>query len=144
MIIFMEKAFLFDFTDAEGNNMIQGWADSLPLQKRTRAKLESKIDMLAKAGDDLPPGLLQPTRCKHIMEIATKGNVAVRLMLCRGPFDMSQEFTFLYGSRERDKKYVPRDAPERADSNRNDLQANPRRRRKHETFIKSPQRSIQR
>ena len=57
MIIILQKAFLFDFTDPDGNNVIQVWADELPLQKRTRAKIESKIDMLAKAGDDLPPKL---------------------------------------------------------------------------------------
>jgi hypothetical protein len=49
------------------------------------------------------------------------GQVALRPMLCRGPFAMGSEFTFLFGAGERDRKYVPLDAPKQADKNRLDL-----------------------
>jgi hypothetical protein len=129
---------LFDCRDARGINIMQDWADSLPMQKRDRGRLDSKIDMLERAGDDLPPGLLQNTRCNHIMELAVNGRVALRPMLCRGPFAMQSEFTFLLGAVERDTEYVPRDAPERAERNRLDLIDHPEKRREHERFNKEP------
>lgn len=49
-----------------------------------------------------------------------KGEVALRPMLCRGPFAQS-EYTFLFGAVERDRRYVPLDAPRRAEANRLDL-----------------------
>jgi hypothetical protein len=117
---------------------MQDWADSLPMQKRDRGRLDSKIDMLVRAGDKLPPGLLQNTRCKHIMELTINGQVALRPMLCRGPgpFSMQSEFTFLCGAVERDVKYVPSDAPERAEERRLDLLAHADKRCKHERFSK--------
>jgi hypothetical protein len=134
MIILLRSFLLFDFEDANKKNVMQVWADNLPMQKRDRGRLDSKIDMLAQAGDDLPPKLLQPTRSKHIKEIAVNGQVALRAMLCRGPSNMKSEFTFLFGATEQNRKYVPRDAPEKADSHRGDLILNPNRRCKHEKF----------
>jgi len=128
---------LFDFND--GRNVIKDWADGLPMQKRDRGRLDSKVDMLAKAGDDLPPRLLQPTKSRHIMELALNGQMILRLMLCRGPFSMKNEFTFLFGAVEKNRKYIPKDAPERADGNRTDLILNPSKRCKHEQFSKSSQ-----
>jgi hypothetical protein len=127
---------LFDYLDTHGRNVMQDWADSLPMQRRDRGRLDSKIDMLAKAGDQLPPGLLQNTRCRHIMEIKVNGQVALRPMLCRGPFAMQSEFTFLLGVVERDRRYVPPDAPERAEANKLDLLAHAERRCEHERFNK--------
>jgi hypothetical protein len=129
---------LFDYLDSHGRNVMQDWADNLPMQKRDRGRLDSKIDMLAIAGDDLPPGLLQNTRCRHIMEIAVNGQVALRPMLCRGPFAMQREFTFLFGAVERDRKYEPKDAPERGEANRLDLLADEEKRCEHERFNKAP------
>ena len=125
---------IFDYIDPNGKNIMQYWANKLPMQRRDRGRLDSKIDMLITAGDDLPPGLLQNTRCKHIMEIAVNSQVALRPMLCRGPFNMKSEFTFLFGATERDAKYVPKNAPERAEGNRLDLLADPDRRCEHERF----------
>ncbi len=122
---------------------MQYWVDSLPMQKRDRGRLDSKIDMLAKSGDDLSPGLLQNTRCRHIMELAVNGQVALRPMLCRGPFAMQSEFTFLLGVVERDRRYVPPDAPERAEANRLDLLAHPEKRCDHERFVKDTEEIIQ-
>lgn len=130
---------LFDFTTLDGDNVLQTWADDLPLQKRDRGRLDAKIDLLETVGDDLPPKLLQSTKARHIMEIAANGDVAVRVMLCRGPLDMKTEFTFLYGTTEKNRKYVQRDALERADKNRSELIYTPTRRCKHERFIKITQ-----
>ena len=117
---------------------MQDWADSLPMQRRDRGRLDSKVDMLTIAGDQLPPGLLQNTRCRHIMELAVNGQVALRPMLCRGPgpFSVQSEFTFLCGAVERDVKYVPLDAPEKGEVRRLDLLANGDKRCKHERFSK--------
>ena len=135
----MNKHFLlFDYLDSHGRNVMQDWADSLPMQKRDRGRLDSKIDMLERAGDKLPPGLRQNTRCRHIKELAVNGRVALSPMLCRGPgpFSMQSEFTFLCGAVERDVKYVPSDAPERAEERRLDLLAHADKRCKHERFSK--------
>jgi hypothetical protein len=140
MIITFKRFNLFDFYT--GGNVIQDWADELPLQKKDRGRLDSKIDLLAKHGDDLPPKLLQPTRSRHIMEIAVNNQIAIRVMLCRGPFLMNNEFTFLFGATEKNRKYKPKDAPERADKNRGDLILNPNQRCKHEQFNKSSEESI--
>ena len=111
MIIVLEKWRRFDYIDSQGRNVMQYWADNLPMSKRDRGRLDSKIDLLGSEGDNLPPGLLQDTRCSHIKEIAVNGRMALRAMLCRGPFAMQSEFTFLLGAVERDMKYAPRDAP---------------------------------
>lgn len=142
MIILYHKINLFDFKVSNGKNAVQYWADSVPIQKKDRGRLDSKIDMLKRVGDDLPPKLLQSTRERHIKEIAVNGQVALRLLLCHGPIVMKNEFTFLFGATERDKKYNPKDSPERADKNRSDLISNPSQRCKHEQFSKSIEGSI--
>ncbi|MFZ5448526.1 MAG: hypothetical protein ACOZFS_07830 [Thermodesulfobacteriota bacterium] len=113
---------LFDYLDSRGKNVMQEWAKGLG--EELRARLDLKIDVLERAEEELPPKLLTPTsgkpKQKHIKEIPIKGEVALRPMLCRGPFNRN-EFTFLYGAVERDNKYVPRDAPVRAEANRVDL-----------------------
>lgn len=137
MIITNQKINLFDFKDSDGENVIQCWADRFPLQKKDRGRLDSKIDMLESAGDNLPPKLLTPTKVRHIMELVVNGQVAFRLMLCRGPFDVKSEFTFLFGATEKDRKYIPKDSPKIADRNRANLISNPSQRCKHGRFNKS-------
>lgn len=113
---------LFDYLDSRGRNVMQGWA--LNLSEEQRGRLDLKIDVLkrVKIEEDPPPKLLTPTsgrpRQRHILEIPMKGKVALRPMLCRGPFDMRSEFTFLFGAVERDRIYVPFDAPQQAENNR--------------------------
>lgn len=111
---------LFDYLDSRGRNVMQWWA--LGLSEEQRARLDLRIDVLKRAGGDLPPKLLTPTsgrpRQRHIMEMPIKGKVALRPMLCRGPFAMRSEFTFLFGAFERDRVYVPFDAPQQAEKNR--------------------------
>jgi len=68
------------------------------------------------------------------MHLVVNGKVALRPMLCRGPEDMTNEFTFLLGATERDRKYLPRNAPMLADKNRKDLILTPKNRCRHERF----------
>lgn len=133
MLIPIHRKKIFDYKDLKGNVM-QRWADKMPMQKRERAKLDLRIDLLERVEDNLPPGLLHNTNCKHIMHLVVNGQVALRPMLCRGPNNTNNEFTFLIGATERDRKYIPRDAPKRADENRADLIENPHKRCDHERF----------
>jgi hypothetical protein len=136
---------LFDYKDSNGINVMQFWANGMSMQKRDRGRLDSKIDLLERAGDTLPPKLLHSIRRhKTIMHLVVNGEVALRPMLCRGPFNMQKEFTFLFGTAERDRKFAQRDAPERAERNRQDLISNPQNRCKHERFGKEDQTDIQR
>jgi hypothetical protein len=127
---------LFDYTDTKDRNVMQKWAKKISLGKRDRARLDSKIDMLLIARSDLPPGLLQNTKNRHILELAVNGQRALRPMLCRGPFDMNGEFTFLLGAIEKDVKYIPADALVRADNNRDSLLNKNGGRCTHERFKK--------
>lgn len=126
---------LFDFLNSRQENVMQKWADSRKISKRDRGRIDFKVKLLETKGDELPTGLLQDTRCKSIKELATGSQIAYRLMLCRGPVEMNKEFTFLLGATERDNKYVPKNAPERADKNRLDLMENIKRRCSHEPFF---------
>lgn len=128
---------LFDYLDSRGRNVIHAWA--LDLEEEQRARLDLKIDILQRAGEDTPK-LLTPTsgrpRQRHIWEIPIKGSVALRPMLCLGPFAKG-EYTFLFGAVERDRIYVPLDAPRRAEANRLDLiKRGETGREKHKQFIK--------
>ncbi|MEW6660150.1 MAG: hypothetical protein AB1424_15960 [Thermodesulfobacteriota bacterium] len=95
----------------------------MDFSEEQRARLDLKIEMLKRAGDDAPK-LMTPTsgrpRQRHIWEMPIKGMVALRPMLCLGPFAKG-EYTFLFGAVERDNKYVPLDAPRRAEARRLDL-----------------------
>ncbi len=134
MIIYNLRTEVFDYTDSNGNSVVHKWADKMPMQPRERGRLDSRVDLLTRPEVDLPPGLLHPTSCKHIFHLTVNGQVALRPMLCRGPIRHQNEFTFLCGATEKDRKYVPRDAPMRAEENRTTLILHPHRRCKHERF----------
>ena len=133
MILSIHIKKLYDYQGSKGNVM-QTWADKMPMQKKERARLDMRIDLLERVEDNLPPGLLHNTKCKHIMHLVVNGRVTLRPMLCRGPFDMKREFTFLFGATEKDRKLIPRDAPEQSEKNRKDLISNPEKRCRHERF----------
>jgi hypothetical protein len=130
---------LFDYKDTNGYIVMQTWADTMPMQKRDRGRLDNRIDILERAEANLlPPGLLHPTRCRHIMHLVVKGQVTLCPMICRGTVDFQNEFTFLFGATEKDRKYVPKNAPKIADNNREDLKLHTQYRCKHERFNKNP------
>ena len=130
---------LYDYRDSTGINIMQRWADEMLLSKKIRGRLDSKIDTLAIAGAEFPPGLVHPTKnkhYKHIFHLVFKGEVALRPMFCRGPVNPQEEFTFLFGAIEKDRKYVPKDTLARTEQNRQDLISNPQHRCEHERFGK--------
>jgi len=105
---------------------------SAGLQKKERAKLNSKIDALAMHGTDLIPGILSPTGVPNIFKLRVKGQVQLRPLLCEGPGHAEAAFTFLLGAKEIASEYEPANAPDRAAELRNDLLAHPERRTEHE------------
>ena len=130
-----KKVDIFDYIDRKRRNVMQAWAKKAKIPKRDLARLDLKIDMLTMHGDDLLPQVLQNTKNKHILELTVNGKVALRPMLCRGPIKKDSEFTFLLGATERDNKYVPNNALEKAEGNRLDLIENPKDKRCfHERF----------
>lgn len=119
---------LFDFVDDRGINVIKAWTERLP--KKQIVLLNKKLDSLAKNGTELSDSLLSNTNLTHIKEIVFRGRLALRPLLCKGPTKDSaghnnKEFTILYGTKEKDKKYEPRDALERAEQNRQEVIRNP-------------------
>ena len=121
------KWLLFDHLDVHGRNIFKLWTQGL--EKRDRAKLNSKLDLLEQYGPDLPPGLLSDTNLPHIKKLRINGPVALRPLLCRGPIDVHGEFTLILGATERDRQIEPLDAEERAEGYKNQISANPGERR---------------
>ncbi len=105
-----------------------------------RALLDQKIEQLEKVDDpNQLPGLLVGTgekkrkkKTPQIFKLQIGGKIRLRPMVCKGPSDPNREITLLYPALERDFKLVPRDAPERAEQRRQEILADPRRRRPYE------------
>ena len=94
-----------------------------------------KLDALRENGPDLSNDLLSDTPSRHIKKIRLNGRVAPRLLLCRGPVNMTaREFTLLFGCTERDRRFVPPNAIERAEEHRTFVVANPTKRRRKRVF----------
>ena len=126
----MIKFALFDYTDENGNNDIKEW--TLGLEKRERAKLNAKLDMLALQGSELFPEVLTGTPTPGILKLRVKGNVQLRPMLCKGPINNEKEFTLLIGATERDSRLVPDKVDEKANDRKKIIIENPNRRCPHE------------
>lgn len=119
---------LYDYVSNRGINEIKVWTENLP--KKQIVLLNKKLDSLAQNGTDLSSSLLSNTKLTHIREIVFRGRVALRPLLCKGPTKddeghYKKEFTILFGTREKDKKYEPRDALKRAEQNRQEVISNP-------------------
>ena len=118
---------LYDFVDNRGNNAIKIWIGSL--QKIERQKINTRIAMLEDNGGNLSPRVFSDSKEPHVKKIRVQGHVVPRLFFCRGPVDIKAEFTFLFGTTEKDKKTVDRDAAERAEARRKVVLDDPARRR---------------
>lgn len=91
--------------------------------------MNQRIDILEEKGKDFCPGLAGPLHgSPHLYKIRVNGNVAPRLLLCKGPIDMEGEYTLLLGEFERDDE-LPEGTLERAEAFRREIIANPSERR---------------
>jgi len=122
---------IYDYRDRRGLNPVLTWCQAL--EKKDLAKMNHRIDMLQEKGKDLCPNLVGPLRgSPHLYKIRVNGDVAPRLVLCKGPVNMETEFTLLLGVFERDDK-LPDGTLEKAESYRQEIIANPiQRRNPHE------------
>ena len=125
---------LYDYIDHRDANVIKEWAKKLGLDKRMRATLNQKLDMLALVGSELPTKLLSDTPRRNIKKIRINGTLALRPMLCKGPIANESEYTMLVGAIEKDRVFVPRDALQIADERRVEVATDPTRRCSHERF----------
>jgi hypothetical protein len=122
---------LYDFIDPRGQSVIADWLVTERITKRDIGQLNQKLDMLAINGPSLPPKLLAGPigKTKHIYKLVIHGDLMLRPMLCKGPFEMEEEYTLLLGAIERNWK-LDHEASE-ALTNRETLLASPNRRRNH-------------
>jgi hypothetical protein len=99
---------IYEFADLQGESIIRKWLDARNVTSRDRKLLLAKTDMLAAHGAELLGGLLagpiksktRPRAEKHIYKMVIHGSVMLRPLLCKGPFDMNNEFTLLLGAIE--------------------------------------------
>lgn len=126
----MAKSSIYDYVHPVEGNLMKKW--SVGLQKKERAKLNSKIDALAMHGADLIPGILAPTGTPSIFKLKAQGQVKLRPMVCEGPGTGEAAFTFLLGAKEISWEYDPANAPSLAADIRSDLLKYPNRRVEHE------------
>lgn len=106
---------LFDYINRRGVNEIAEW--SRKLQKPERIKLRSKLDMLAKAGGDLPPDLLMKTEVPYIYKLKVQGNPKLRPMIFRQHLAFTEQdtgdeideevYVVLIGAKEISWKFEP-------------------------------------
>lgn len=122
---------LYDYVLSNGTNDFEAWSKTL--EKRDRGKLSQKLRMLEIAGPDLPPQLLAGpiSYYAHIYKMRINGDVALRPLLCKGPISNDEEFTLLKGAIEKDRQWVPFDAPTIASTRRLDVIADSARRCTH-------------
>ena len=126
---------LYDFLEKRGDklvNVIKEWTEQL--QKKDRARLNSKLDMLEKNGTNLSRTLLSDTGEPEIKKLRITGRkvLTLRPMLCQGPVSHKEEFTLLLGVIEKDRKTLPADAVKKAAAHRKQLINNPSQRCPHE------------
>jgi len=107
---------LYDYRDLRGRNPVLEWCQQL--QKKDLARMNQRIDLLEKNGHELCPGLASNLRgASHLHKIKINGDVAARLILCKGPINMEIEYTLLLGAFERDDE-LPEGTLELAESYR--------------------------
>lgn len=131
----MSRWLIYEYLEGE-ESAIGVWLREQKIAERDRGQLVQKMDLLAKHGMDLPPGLLagpikskkEPRKQSHIYKLIVHGQRMLRPMLCRGPLDMDGEFTILIGAIEKDGK-LDVDAME-AEARRQEIIADPENRRR--------------
>jgi hypothetical protein len=124
---------LWDFLSPRGENVMQRWAKKEKLSSKDRAVLDQRLDRLVqvKFEDAIDIKLLNGPIRKEIYKLKAYGQVMMRPLLCRGPFDKLTEYTLLIGAIERDWELDPPTCKTDAQNNRNTLLENKNRRTKH-------------
>jgi hypothetical protein len=123
---------VYDYLGADGTNEIKAWLQGL--DKRSRARVNQKIDMIERADIDALPGLLHGNKIQgeaHIAKLKIGGSGtgrALRPLVCRGPIDNNAEITILLGAEEKDGK-LPAGAGKEAGKRRAAVVATPTQRR---------------
>lgn len=133
---------IYDYLGDNGENPIAAWIAGHP---KDRGRINAKIDMLMRYGDQTLPSFVTPAvGSGAIKEIVINGERALRILICRGPIEIGRssdgkksspwaapEFTILLGAEERDCKYVPSDAVQQAELRRKTIMHDPKRRVAH-------------
>jgi hypothetical protein len=129
----MNEKTLWDFLDCRSQSVILKWVADDKITKGDRAKLDQKIRRLAQMDYDLAikTKLLAGPIYKHVYKLVIKGDVMLRPMLCRGPIDNENEYTFLLGAVETQWK-LPAGSREKAEGNRKVVLDDPSRRCTHQ------------
>jgi hypothetical protein len=123
---------IYEFIDGRGNGIIETWLQRERIHITTIARLNQKIDLLARVGPDLPPQLLASLG-NDIFKLKVMGRGRqLRPMLCPGPLNHDFEYTLLFGCIEIGGELSPNDGKQRAIDNREIIVADPTRRRLHE------------
>ncbi|MGD0546558.1 MAG: hypothetical protein ABR991_01870 [Terracidiphilus sp.] len=123
---------------SRGENVIREWLQREKVPTAQQADFQLKIQLLESGGPDSVPGFITETPvAKDIYKAKIKGNkgwMQLRPLLCKGPWIMDSEYTFLLGAIEKDRVLIPKDCKERAQENRRILLAD-RNRRRYEGVI---------
>jgi len=124
---------IYEFLNIRGQGIIEIWVQEERLQKAAIAQLNLKIDLLEQSGPDLSPKLLAGTGKRHIYKLRIHvPKMQLRPLLCRGPIAPHEEFTFLLGAIERNRRLEPANALTVAETKRQTILADQHRRRRHE------------
>jgi hypothetical protein len=100
---------IYEFVEPGGRSTIGLWLHQSTVSEGDRGRLVQKMDMLSTKGTDLLDTILAgPIKSKrnrkmvsHIYKLVVHGDGRMlRPMLCRGPQDPDNEFTFLLGAFE--------------------------------------------
>jgi hypothetical protein len=119
---------LYDYVSEDGTNEFKSWTRSL--QKVELAKLNQRLDKLLLHGTSLRPEMLAGTGIGGLEKLRIKGTTQLRPLLCTGPIRPEDEFTLLFGAREKGDKWVPKDALQQAVDRKLKVKQNPTGRRK--------------
>jgi hypothetical protein len=106
---------------------------SLSLPTPQVARLEEKLLALEKLESltrESYQNLIFPCSGR-LKKMKIRGNVALRPLLVLGPRLKESEITFLLMAQEKDRKYVPRDAEERAERRLQEILNDERRRKRY-------------
>jgi hypothetical protein len=138
VIRFPKRWRVYFFLSSRGENVIREWLQREKVPTAQQADFQLKIQLLESGGPDSVPGFITETPvAKDIYKAKIKGNkgwMQLRPLLCKGPWIMDSEYTFLLGAIEKDRVLIPKDCKERAQENRRILLAD-RNRRRYEGVI---------